>query len=163
MEQWKEVRGYEKYECSNTGKIRRKLNGKELACTPNDRGYRTAYLWIDNENFDIKKVGKTIWETFNNCTCRKTIDHIDRNKLNDNLSNLRCITKKENSLNRDNYTSDNKYNLDENKKREIINGLKNKTLTTWKVWKKYGLPSNYTCAVVKKGSWNYLLNEKNTI
>lgn len=164
MEIWKEILGHENYEITSSGKIRRKKNGKELKPYISDRGYYTVTLWNPKEKTKkIMKVGKLVWQTFNDCECKKTIDHIDRNKTNDVLSNLRCISNKDNSNNKDIYKSVNKYNLDENKKKEIITNLMNGTWTMTKIFKLFGIPSNYMVVVKKRGSWNYLLNDENGV
>lgn len=161
MEIWKEAFNHPNYEVTETGKIRRKKNGKELSPYITDRGYRAANLWIKQyKRTKIRRIGKVVWETFNDCECKQTIDHIDRNKLNDNISNLRCVSQRENSKNKDIYSRTNKYNLDDNKKKEIITHLTSGEWTLTSVWKLFGIPTNYMSSVIRRGTWNYLLNDK---
>jgi len=165
MEIWMDAFNTPRYEVSNTGKIRRKRNGKELNAIITERGYRVIDAHFGKNpdtKKDIKKrkrIGKMVWETFNGCECKETIDHTDRNKLNDELSNLECVSYTENNTNRDIYSHQNKYGLDDNKKKLIITNLRNKTWTTYYVWKIFGIPTNYMGSVLSRQSWDYLLND----
>lgn len=156
METWIDAFNLPKYEVSNEGNVRRKKNGKILKSSPSDRGYRCIDAWLDSETKKRTRIGKLVWESFNNCECKLTIDHRDRNKLNDSLENLSCITNKENAKNRDQGRMENKYKLDDKKKQLIITNIKNKTWTIYKVWRIFGIPSNYMSSVVKRGSWEHL-------
>ena len=65
-------------------------------------GYQTVRVY---NSFGGKcfKIHRLMWQSFNNCEIPKgyVIDHIDRNKLNNCLSNLRMITHGENGWNTD--------------------------------------------------------------
>ena len=116
---YKDIIGFEgKYQVSNFGNVRtieritickdgRKCHykGKVLICSPNNKGYLTIRL----ENY-IKGIGKTktihslVWEAFGDNSKiyfpDKVIDHIDRNKHNNHINNLRVISNRENASNR---------------------------------------------------------------
>lgn len=48
----------------------------------------------------LHKIHRIIWEIFNgDIPPKMTIDHIDGNSLNNNISNLRCVTQAENNRN----------------------------------------------------------------
>lgn len=163
IEEWKVIPMFPNYEASNTGLIRRKLNGKVLKSNTKEevRDYKIVSLFFGKKKY-TKQVSKLIWEAFNDCECKMTIDHIDRNPSNNNIENLRCVTHKENSNNRDNYSS-NRYNLTDEDKKTIINKLKSKEWTTWTVMKKYRIPTNYTHMVLKRGTWNKYLDEQSEV
>lgn len=162
MKIWKPVYDHPNYEVSQEGDVRRTKNERELKPYFNDRGYQIVGAWLPGQGkAKTLKVAKMVWETFNDCKCRQTIDHIDRNKKNNHLSNLRCISNKENNLNKPSHGKQtNLYNLDDTKKREIIRNVKNGTWTGHTVYKLFGIPSNYLSSVLKRGTWNHLLNEE---
>jgi hypothetical protein len=78
---WKQTRGMAK-----TGSV---------AGTINSRGYR--HIRIDNKFYQAHRL---IWIYFNgSLEPEATIDHIDRNRSNNSISNLRIVSKSENNLN----------------------------------------------------------------
>jgi hypothetical protein len=106
-EEWKKC--FETYEISNFGNCRRKLkNGlyKTVNGCINNRGYK--YLQINRggkrTNFLFHHFVATqfIGERVNGLV----IDHIDRNKLNNKVDNLRYITQNENMRNTDKYKNE---------------------------------------------------------
>lgn len=164
--EWREIPSFPNYEASNTGLIRRAKNGEVLKQRDIDmnRPYQIVSLFYNKKKY-TKKVSRLIWEAFNDCACGMTIDHIDQNKTNNNLSNLRCISIADNHKNRTIYKSRNKYNLTDGIKIEIISNYRVGKWSTWDIMKKYNLTSNYITSVIKRGSWDKLVwknNIKNT-
>ena len=109
MEEWKVC--FESYEISNLGNCRRKqLNGKYKnikGCLSN-RGDGYKY-------FQVQRGGKRINKMFHQLVAEQfigirpdglVIDHIDRNTLNNQVSNLRYITHEENMRNTCKYRED---------------------------------------------------------
>jgi hypothetical protein len=156
-EEWKTCLEFPNYEVSNTGKIRRVLNGRQLIIGTDTRGYSVVRLWYNKKKY-TKRIARLVWTTFNDCGCHNTIDHIDRDKNNNTIENLRCITHKENSLNRNIYGK-NVYNLNDDKKKLIIMQLRNKQKTVKQIWEEFGIPTNYLNIVLQRGSWDKLLND----
>lgn len=96
MEEWKQVKGYESYEVSNLGRVCR--NQKILQGTLLKNGYRNYGLWKGNEYH---------WRTGHSLVAEAfigerpeglVIDHIDNNKQNNCLENLRYITYSQNLI-----------------------------------------------------------------
>lgn len=153
---WKPILNYENYECSNTGKIRRLSNGIELKLRLDDREYISVMLWSNKKRYK-KRIHRLIWNTFNECDCPYTIDHIDQDKNNNHLDNLRCITNKENSNNKPTASNKtNKYNLTDELKRYLIKSIRKGLITSYQIYKKYKIPSNYISVIKKRKSWDNL-------
>lgn len=106
MEEWKTC--VENYEVSNKGNVRRKLLGG---------GYSNVKGSIMNKGykyFQLNREGKRLNYLVHQEVARLfigerpeglVIDHIDRNKLNNEPSNLRYITQRENTFNNDRVKS----------------------------------------------------------
>lgn len=123
MEEYKNC--FEKYEISNFGNCRRLLlNGeyKHINGSITNKGYKYFQI-IRNKKRINKLFHQLVAESFigNRPIVENTkidIDHIDRNKLNNNVNNLRYISHKENCINTDRYN----VNIEETdpKKRAIV-------------------------------------------
>jgi hypothetical protein len=107
-ETWKPVSGYDGYyEVSSNGRVRsldriidhplvQVRHGKMLKQTPNHKGYMRVSL---NKNGNKKQefVHKLVAQSFiYNIKRNPQINHIDGNKLNNNVENLEWCTNKEN-------------------------------------------------------------------
>lgn len=112
MEQeiWKDAKDFEGYyEVSTYGRIRRKkcetiykdgrvANFSEtiLKQTPFKKGYLMAYLSVKTKKY-TKQVHRIVAKTFiENPENKATVNHIDCNKTNNNVSNLEWMTNTEN-------------------------------------------------------------------
>jgi len=93
--EWRPITDFPNYEISNTGEVRR--NGRTLKPQLTKKGYYRVR--ISNKG---KLIHRLVAEAFipntNNLT---EIDHIDRNRTNNVVSNLRWITRSENCLNKE--------------------------------------------------------------
>lgn len=156
VEEWKPILNHENYECTRDGRIRRRKTGVEIKLVVDDREYLTAMMWTNGKQYN-KRVHRLVWNTFNDKVCEHTVDHIDQDKTNNNLSNLRCICNKDNAKNRPTISNKtNKYNLTDEMKKNLILRYKNGETTSYKIYKEYGLPSNYFFEQLRRGSWEKL-------
>lgn len=102
---WKPVFGWEdRYAANEAGQIKSLNTGLILAQSVSSQGY----LFINREWIVAGKrfrkkllVHRLIWSAFNGDCEGCTLDHIDRNKCNNHLNNLRVVTKSQNRLNQD--------------------------------------------------------------
>lgn len=96
-EEWKDLAQCNKYECSNTGKIRDKQTKKILNGSVNNKGYIRYDLCLNGKRFVVHG-HKAVTETFiPNIENKPFINHIDGNKTNNNVNNLEWCTAKENT------------------------------------------------------------------
>ena len=101
---WKDIEGYEGlYQISSLGRVRsftKKNNGKILKFTKTNSGYYQICLHKNKElkNFYIHRL--VAIHFIPNPDNKLCVDHIDTNKLNNCVSNLKWVTHKENNNNK---------------------------------------------------------------
>lgn len=106
MVEIKPIKDYEDYLISTDGIVTR--NGKQLGFI-NAQGYATVCLCKNNIQKFItihRLVGLTFIPNPDN---KKEIDHIDRDRTNNHISNLRWCSPSENQRNRTTLVGNNKY------------------------------------------------------
>lgn len=98
---WKDAKGYQgDYSISTMGVIKSMKSGKERILKLNlVSGYYQVCLYLNGKPKN-KNIHQLMAETFlghNPCGFKLVVDHIDTNKLNNCLSNLRIVTSRTNS------------------------------------------------------------------
>jgi hypothetical protein len=97
MEEWKQIKGFEAYEISSFGNVRsRRGIQKQRLCTT---GRPQASLYKDGKQYQIfnhRLVAEAFIPNPNN---KPQIDHIDRNRTNNHISNLRWVSASTNQQN----------------------------------------------------------------
>lgn len=84
------------YSISDSGMIINKRTGNEIHSCPDGHGYRIVGLYKNGKR-KTEKIHQLVYRSFNGMEeSGLQIDHIDNNKANNNLSNLRAITQREN-------------------------------------------------------------------
>lgn len=97
---WKDIEGYEGlYQISSLGKIKNK-EGKILKTRKDTGGYLLINLFKNKKNKTFR-VHRLVANAFIlNPENKMEVDHIDTNKENNNVKNLKWVTSKENSNNK---------------------------------------------------------------
>lgn len=102
-EEWKEIIDYSGYFISNFGNVKGiRFKDRLMKQNPNPKGYLHICMCNENErnkSFGIHRlVAKHFLEDFDE---NLYTDHIDRNKTNNHISNLRMVTNQINIRNQD--------------------------------------------------------------
>ena len=102
---WKDIPGFEdRYQASNLGRIRSiqdnhgKYKEHIRATWVSSKGYVYAQLFIKDVRYNISAHSAVASAFIPNPEYKKTINHIDGNKLNNHLGNLEWATYSENLL-----------------------------------------------------------------
>ena len=96
---WVTIADFPNYEVSDAGEVRNVITGKVLKPVLQRDGYHRVTLWPGKKSIPVHRiVAQYFIENPENKPC---VDHIDRNKVNNHVSNLRWVTRGENQLNRD--------------------------------------------------------------
>lgn len=94
------IKDFPNYSINENGEVLNNKTNKILKILKCNRGYCRLNLRKNNKsygNYIHRLVAKTFIPNPNNLVC---IDHIDRNKENNNLNNLRWVNHSENNINR---------------------------------------------------------------
>ena len=100
MEEFKKIDGYDNYEISNLGNVRNTDTGRVFKPCKNRDGYLHVCLSKNGTQKDFRIHRLIALYFIPNPDNLREIDHIDRNKTNNSISNLRWISKSNNLRNR---------------------------------------------------------------
>lgn len=96
MEIWCTIKDFDNYQASNYGRIRNARTGRILKTTINQNGYECVTLRKNNMQY-VRRVHRLVADAFyDGDHSDLDVNHIDGNKLNNNLSNLEFCTRAEN-------------------------------------------------------------------
>ena len=98
MSVWKTITDFPSYEVSDAGEVRNVVTGLVLKGGLCSNGYRMVTL-PGNKSMSVHRlVALHFIEKTDN---KPMVDHIDRDKTNNRVTNLRWVTRNENNLNKD--------------------------------------------------------------
>ena len=98
---WKAITDYPNYEVSDAGEVRNVITGKVLKGARSRDGYHKVVLCPGMKDMRVNRL--VALHFIENPENKPMVDHIDRDKLNNHVSNLRWATPSENTLNTDYY------------------------------------------------------------
>jgi aspartate carbamoyltransferase regulatory subunit len=100
MEIWKDINEYEGvYKISSYGNVWSKNKNSNMKLKPSRNGYISVSLWKNNQR-RVTSIHRLVAEHFiDNINNLPVVDHIDNNRSNNSVSNLRWSTHSDNSSN----------------------------------------------------------------
>ncbi len=99
VEVWKDIECYNNYAISSYARVKNIKTGRIMKQSLNNHGYYSVFLCDTGHkrNFQIHRL---IAKAFiPNLLKKPCVDHIDNNRTNNNLNNLRWVTYQENQMN----------------------------------------------------------------
>jgi hypothetical protein len=100
FERWRLIDDYDNYSVSSFGRVRNDDSGKVLKAGINSSGYYAVSLCNNGKKKNVY-IHRLVTHAFiDNHNNKGYVDHIDNNKLNNKIPNLRWVTSKENNQNR---------------------------------------------------------------
>ena len=98
-ETWKSINGFPKYQISSQGRIKNIESGRIFTGTRDAFGYMHVRLINPQGTYTLRKVHRLVAEAFiPNPEGKPIIDHLDGDKTNNTLENLRWVTYSENTI-----------------------------------------------------------------
>jgi hypothetical protein len=99
VEMWKTITGYENYQISSFGNVRNIASAKVLKQYMQNSGYKLVMLRTDGKSVNCLVHRLVALNFITNPENKSCVDHINNDKLNNNLTNLRWCSKTENAIN----------------------------------------------------------------
>ena len=101
MEEYRIIKGFESYSVSNLGNVRNDKTGKIMKLKNNGRGYYHIGLRKNDKQY-YQYIHRLVGLAFiPNPSNKQTVDHIDNNPVNNNVSNLRWASFTEQQYNKE--------------------------------------------------------------
>lgn len=97
MEKWAQI-GDMQYAVSTDGRVMNTNTGRILRMRINSHGYYSAHLYKDGKDYQVPLHRLVANAFIPNPDNKPQVNHIDGNKLNNDLSNLEWVTDKENTV-----------------------------------------------------------------
>ena len=97
---WKSIDGFINYQVSNLGRVRNANTGRILKPGWGTGGYLFVNLYKNGKSFTCRIHKLVANEFLENPDNKKCVDHIDNNRINNIVTNLRFATHSENQRNK---------------------------------------------------------------
>lgn len=105
---WKEIKDFPNYSVSDSGEVKNNKTGRILKKALNQDGYEIVQLW-NNGKGTTKRVHRLVLEAFKPIeNTNYEVNHLDRDRTNNNLNNLEWVSSKQNIHYRDANDNPNK-------------------------------------------------------
>ena len=96
---WKTITDFPLYEVSDAGEVRNVVTGKMLKGGLNSHGYPRVMLYPGRKRMSVHRLVAVCF--IENPENKPFVDHIDRDRTNNRITNLRWATQSENAQNTD--------------------------------------------------------------
>ena len=103
IENWRSITGYSNYEVSDFGNVRRTDKNKLLKPRISINGYPRVSLCKDGKVKDFYIHHLVANAFIGPCATNEVVDHCDRDRKNNKLSNIRYVTYSDNNKNKSSY------------------------------------------------------------
>lgn len=97
-EVWKTIEDFPNYEVSNQGRVRNMKTGNMLTVKIGRDGHYSSVFLCNNGHENTQRVHRLVAEAFLGKRPGMMVNHIDGDKLNNNVDNLEWCTAKENNI-----------------------------------------------------------------
>lgn len=169
IENWKPIPGFEtKYQASDSGRIKSLSYNKTgvpkvLGVIINNHGYQRVGIFCDKGKYHQMQVHRLVAMTFiPNPTNLETVNHKDGNKLNNCVSNLEWVTRRQNLQ----HSYDTKIHLfgerhgasilNQSQVKEIKEEYATGTIGTRPLAKKFGVSRGCVTGILRGKNWKHL-------
>ena len=96
-----QIKSFPNYQVSNFGNVKNTEINKILKQSFDEDGYKQISIYDENRKYHTKRVHRLVIEAFKeNVENKPCVDHIDNDRQNNNINNLRFATRVENGRNR---------------------------------------------------------------
>ena len=96
---WKKIAGYD-YSINENGEVRNNKSGKILKAVPDGRDNYLVVCLRGNGRNHMYRIHRLLGVYFLSCPTDMQVDHIDGDRRNNNLTNLRIVNNQQNHFNR---------------------------------------------------------------
>lgn len=163
MEEWKVYSKCDKYLISTSGRIKSLYTNRILKLVLGSNGYYQVCLRINKKSHN-RSVHRLIAEMFiPNLENKRTVNHKDGNKLNNNVNNLEWNTDSENTIHAiNNNLRFSKKGLEHHNvkltENDVINIFKSR-LSESKLSKIYNVSGSQIGKIKRKDRWKHILKD----
>ena len=100
QEEWRSINGYLNFQVSSLGRVRNIKTARIFKSYIDNAGYIQVALYEDKKQTSLKVHRLVAQEFLDNPGNKATVDHIDHDKTNNCINNLRWATISENNMNK---------------------------------------------------------------
>jgi hypothetical protein len=100
IERWKVIEEYDNYSVSTYGRVRNDKTNRVLKPVTNNEGYYHVCLCVNGKRKDMKIHRLVALAFIANPSNKLCVDHINNDRKNNHISNLRYATNSENGMNK---------------------------------------------------------------
>lgn len=152
---WKPIKDTDRYSISNLGRLRNNHTG-HIQKPRDSRGYKSVAIYLNGKT-KAYPIHRLVAEAFCFKQANKTeVDHIDGDRGNNAVGNLRWVTRSENIQYVSQRGKHPKRKLTVEQVREIREKYKNGQTSFWKLGREYNVNPKSICGIVNRTSYQWV-------